>query len=93
MHKKGALKYDRWGIEVYNRRIGIKDTQEIGNNKSDLIEKKYPHLGIRLETQERIKIAVLLSPDKLSVLVTSNETHILKKSEELIPFMMKIKNE
>lgn len=48
MHKKAALKYDRWGIEVYNRRIGIKDTQEIGNNKSDLIEKKYPHLGIRL---------------------------------------------
>lgn len=67
MHKKGALKYDRWGIEVYNRRIGIKDTQEIGNNKSDLIEKKYPHLGITLGIQERIKIAVLLSPAKLSI--------------------------
>lgn len=87
MHKKGALKYDRWGIEVYNRRIGIKDTQEIGNNKSDLIEKKYPHLGIMLGIQERIKITVLLSPAKLL------NTQMLKKSEELIPFMMKIKNE
>lgn len=66
-NKKGALEYDRGGIEVNNGTYWNQDTQEIGNTNLNGIQTKYGHLGITLWKQERIQIASLLSAAKLDI--------------------------